>query len=226
MVLGTRHGTLWPIRSRVITTSSALVRCWTLLGGPSVGFIRCRSLPCTETSLWFEPPVGYWSLLMVSNLHNEQSSSGLCHGHGSTLPAGVHHYSQCHNGLAPNRSWYMWLCRSMPIGGSWYDKWEGFVYLHPQSPAIWVEYSIVLYRNHVPIIVQCQGNGCSHSSKNGVVVQESFGHLATGHPTILEIAVGDRRCPHHLVNLRSVSSDFIMWSLSIMILSEFGLGLI
>ena len=41
---------VWPIRSRVITTSSALVRCRNLLGGPSVGFRRYRSLPCTDIS--------------------------------------------------------------------------------------------------------------------------------------------------------------------------------
>ena len=39
------------------------------------------------------------------------------------------------------------------------------------------------------------------------------------------MAVDDRCCPHSLVNLRSVSVDFIMWSLSIEILSEFGLSL-
>ena len=33
------------------------------------------------------------------------------------------------------------------------------------------------YRIHVPIIVQCQGNGCSLSSKGGAVIQESFGQL-------------------------------------------------
>ena len=41
---------VWPIRSRVITTSSALVRCRNLLDGPSVGFRRYRSLPCIDTS--------------------------------------------------------------------------------------------------------------------------------------------------------------------------------
>ena len=37
---------LWTLRSRFITTSSALVRCRNLLGGPSVGFRRYRSLQC------------------------------------------------------------------------------------------------------------------------------------------------------------------------------------
>ena len=40
----------WPICSRVITTSSALVMCRNLLGGTSVGFRRYRSLPCIDTS--------------------------------------------------------------------------------------------------------------------------------------------------------------------------------
>ena len=39
------------------------------------------------------------------------------------------------------------------------------------------------------------------------------------------MAVDDRCCPHSLLNLRSVSVDFIMWSLSIAILSEFDLSL-
>ena len=37
---------VWPIRNRVITTSWALVKCWSFVGGPSVGFKRYRSLPC------------------------------------------------------------------------------------------------------------------------------------------------------------------------------------
>ena len=86
-----------------------------------------------------------------------------------------------------------------------------------------VENHTLLYRIHVPITVQCQGNGCSLSSKD--VVRKSFGQLTTGRLTILEMAGDDCCCPHPLVNLRSVSVDFILWSLSIMILSEFGLGL-
>ena len=41
---------VWPIRRRVITTSSALVRCWNFFGGPSVVFTRYSYLPCTATS--------------------------------------------------------------------------------------------------------------------------------------------------------------------------------
>ena len=49
---------VWPIQSRVITTYSALVKSWNLLGGPSVGFRRYRSLPCIDTShlIW----TSYW----------------------------------------------------------------------------------------------------------------------------------------------------------------------
>ena len=46
-----------------------------------------------------------------------------------------------------------------------------------------VEY-IVLYGVHVPIIVLCKGNGCSIRSKNGAVIRESLGQLATGRLTI------------------------------------------
>ena len=88
-----------------------------------------------------------------------------------------------------------------------------------------VDYNIMLYRIHVSIIVQCQCDCCCLSSKDGTVIWESFGQLAASRLTILEMAVYDRCCPHSLVNLRSVSVDFIMWSLSIAILSEFGLSL-
>ena len=52
-----------------------------------------------------------------------------------------------------------------------------------------------------------------------------FWKLAASRLTVLEMAVDDRCCPHSLVNLRSVSVDFIVWSLSIAILFEFGLSL-
>ena len=88
-----------------------------------------------------------------------------------------------------------------------------------------VDYDIVLYRIHVAIIVQCQCDCCCLSSKDGTVIWESFGQLAASRLTILEMAVDDRCCPHSLIDLRSVSVDFIMWSLSVAILSEFGLSL-
>ena len=78
---------VWPIRSLVITTSSALVRCLNFLGAPSVGY----------RNSW-----------QASNLHSEQLSVGLYHGQGSPLLAGpLSRYPQCHNGLAPSkkRTW-------------------------------------------------------------------------------------------------------------------------
>ena len=152
---------------------------------------------------------------------------GLCHGQGSPLLAGpVSHYPQCHNGLAPSRSGHGCLCRSVPRGGSWYGRWEGFsiFVLNRLEARHWVraEYNIVLYRIHVPIIVQCKGDGRSLSSKDGAVIWESFGQLATSRLTILKMAIDDRCCPHSLINLRSISVDFTMLSLSIVILAEFG----
>ena len=99
-------------------------------------FVSQDTDPCIETSHLVEPPVWCKSLLMVSNLHSEQLSAGLCRAHRSLLLAGPPpHYPQCHNGLAPSRSEHMCLCRSVPRGGSWCDKWEDFPYLRPQSPA-------------------------------------------------------------------------------------------
>ena len=76
-----------------------------------------------------------------------------------------------------------------------------------------VDYDAVLYRSHVPIIVQCQCGVCYLSSKDSTVVWEPFGQLAAS------------RRHHALVNLRYVSVNFSMWSLSIAILSELGLSL-
>ena len=114
---------VWPIRSRVITTSSALVRCRNILGGPSVGFRRYRSLPCIDTSHLIWTSCWIWSLPVASNLQSGQSSVGLFHGQGSPLLAGpLSNSPLCHNGLAPSRSGHKCLCRSMPRGDSWSGK--------------------------------------------------------------------------------------------------------
>ena len=86
-----------------------------------------------------------------------------------------------------------------------------------------VDHHIVVNWTHVLAIVQCQGDGCSLSTKYGAVVWQSFGQLAAG-LTIQEMAVDDCRCPHSLVNFGAISIDLIMWSLSFMILIELSLG--
>ena len=58
-----------------------------------------------------------------------------------------------------------------------------------------VDYNIVLCRIHVPMIVQCQGDGSSLSSKYGAVIWESFWQLTASHLTILEMAVNNCCCP-------------------------------
>ena len=85
-----------------------------------------------------------------------------------------------------------------------------------------VDYNIVLYRIHVLIIVQCQGDGHSLSSNDGAVIWESFGQLMASRLTILKMAVDDCCCPHSLINLRSINVDFIMLSWSFVILVAFG----
>ena len=57
------------------------------------------------------------------------------------------------------------------------------------------------------------------------MISNLYNEQLSGHFTILEITANDRCCPHPLVYLRSTSVDFIMWSLSIVIPSGFGLGL-
>ena len=87
-----------------------------------------------------------------------------------------------------------------------------------------VDYYIVMNWTYVSVIVQCQSDGCSLSSKDGAVVWQSFGQLAAGCLTILEMAVDDRRCPDSLVHFGAISVNFIMWSLCFTVLIEFSLG--
>ena len=63
---------------------------------------------------------------------------------------------------------------------------------------------------HVLVILQCQTDGCSLSGKDGSVVLHSFGQLAAGCLTILEMAVDDRCCIHSLIHFGAISVDFIM----------------
>ena len=86
-----------------------------------------------------------------------------------------------------------------------------------------VDHYIMMDWPHVLVIVQYQTDGCSFSCKDGAVVWQSFGQLAAGCLTNLEMAVDERRCPHSLVHFGAISVDFIMWSLCIMTLIELSL---
>ena len=78
---------------------------------------------------------------------------------------------------------------------------------------------------HAPVVVQCQTDGCSLSSKDGAVVWQSFAQLAAGCLTFLEMAVDDCRCPHILVHFGVISGvNFIVWSLYFTIVIELSLG--
>ena len=135
-----------------------------------------------------------------------------CHGQCTPLLAGpLSRYPQYHNGLAPSKSGHGCLCRSVLRGGSWYFR-EGFQYLRSQSPASKTLSQSRLQHRAVPMIVQCQGDGLSLSSKHSAVIWESFGQLAASRLTILEMAADDWCCPHSLINLISISVDFIMLS--------------
>ena len=74
------------------------------------------------------------------------------------------------------------------------------------------DYYIVVDWAHVLVIVQCQSDGCSLSSKDGTVVWQSFGQVAAGCLTILEMAVDNCRCPHSLIHFGGISEDFVVWS--------------
>ena len=74
-----------------------------------------------------------------------------------------------------------------------------------------VDHYIVMDWAHVLVIVQCQSDGCSLSCKDGAVVWQSFGQLAAGCLTILEMAV----------HFGAISVYFIMRSLRFTILTCF-----
>ena len=76
---------VWPIRSRVITTSSALVRCWNFFGGP-VLVSQDRDLCQAQLHpTLFEPTSECKSWAMVSYLYSGHLPVGLCLGRGSSF---------------------------------------------------------------------------------------------------------------------------------------------
>ena len=86
---------------------------------------------------------------------------------------------------------------------------------------------IMVNWTHVLVIVLCQGDGCSLSSKDGAVVWQSFGQLVAGCLAVLEVAIDDCCCLYSLIHFRAISIDFIVWSLmSFTILVELSLGLL
>ena len=97
-------------------------------------------------------------------------------------------------------------------------KWKikGFSVSSPsiackQGHWVRVDYRIMMDWVHVLVLVQCQTYGCSLSCKDGAVVWQSFGQLAAGCLTILELAVDDRCCPHFLVHFGAISVDTVLW---------------
>ena len=61
---------VWPIRNRVITTSSALVKCWNFFGGPSVGSKNRDLCHVQLHPTRFEPTAEYRIWPVASNLYS------------------------------------------------------------------------------------------------------------------------------------------------------------
>ena len=126
---------------------------------------------------------------------------GLSLGRGSPLPVGPPpHFPQYHSGPASSRNGHMCLCHSTTRAGSWYGRSKGSLCPHPQLLANrTLSQSRPIHRDGPG---PCAGNGssdgCSLSCKDGAIVWQSFGKLAAGCLTILEMAVDDHRCPHSL----------------------------
>ena len=113
----------WPIRSRVITTSSALVRWGYFFGGPSVG-VKDRDFCHVQLhSTWFEPTSECRSWPAVSYLYSGHLPVGLYLGRESLLLVDpLFHFRQYHSGLVPSRNEQVCPSHSMTRAGSWYGK--------------------------------------------------------------------------------------------------------
>ena len=96
---------VWPFRSWVIKTSSALVKCCILSVAPVlVSWYRyiCR---VQLHPTWFGPTAAGRSWPVASNLFNVHLPVGLCLNQGSLLLVGpLCHCPQCHSGLISSRN--------------------------------------------------------------------------------------------------------------------------
>ena len=77
---------------------------------------------------------------------------------------------------------------------------------------------------HVPIIVQCQSDGHSFSSKDVAVAWQSCEEVAASCHAILKMEIDDCHCSQPLIHFGSVGVDFIMYCLSFTRPIELGLG--
>ena len=130
---------------------------WTSCGG-------CRSWP------------------VLSNLHNGHLPEGWCHGQGSPSPAFISLYA--------TMAWYPaetnmcnFVTQQPEEVHDMANKRVLSVFTFNRLQAgysVRVDYYIVVDWAHVLVIVQCQCDGCSLSSKDGAVVWQSFGQVAAG----------------------------------------------
>ena len=213
---------VWPIRSRVITTSSALVRYWNFSGGPVLVSQDSDLCHVQLHPTWFEPTSECKSWPVVSYLYSGHLPVGLYPGRGSLLLVGpLFHFRQCSQ-PSTTVAWYPAETKTCALVTQWPEQVHdmtnkrvlGVFTLNCLQTGHWirVDYHVMVDWAHVLVIVQCQTDGCSLSCKDGAVVWQSFGQLAASCLTILKMAVDDRRCPHSLLHFGAISVDFIMWS--------------
>ena len=89
---------VWPIRSRLITTSSALVKCRNFFGGPLL-VSRDRNLCHVQLHpTWFEPTAECRRWQVASNLYNGHLPMGVRLDQGSLLQVGpLFRFPQSHS---------------------------------------------------------------------------------------------------------------------------------
>ena len=123
--------------------------------------------------IWLGPTAGYRSWPVASNLHSGHLSEGLCHGQGSLLLALSFPSIPQWLGIQQKRT-------RVPLSLNNHRRFMAnkgvfsVFTLDCLQADHWVRVDYYIMANwvHMSVIVQCQGDGCSLSSKDGAVVRQ------------------------------------------------------
>ena len=231
-VLETRYDIWWPWYSQFEVGWLQPLQLWLGAGTSLVAPVlvsQDRDLCHVQLHpTWFEPTTVCRSWPVVSYLYSGHLPVGLYLGRWSLLLVG-----QVFISVNATVAWYPAETNTWALVTQWPEQVHdmankrviGVSTLNCLQTGHWFRVdNYMMDLAHVLVVVQCITDGCSLSWKDGVVVWQSFGQLAAGCLTILEMAIDDRRCPHSLVHFGVISVDFIMWSLCFTKLIELSLG--
>ena len=233
VVLGTRFGIWWPWYGKFEVGWFQLLQPWIGAGTSSVAPVfvsQDRDLCHVQLHpTWLELTSESRSWSVVTYLYSGHLPVGLYLGLGSFCKL-IHSFISVNATVA----WYPAETNTCALVTQWPEEVHdmankgvlGVFTLNCLQTGYWVrvDFHIVMDWAHVLVIVQCQTDGGSLSCKDSAVVWQSFGQLAAGCLTMLEMVLADRSCPHSLVYFGTISVDFIMWSLCFSKLIELSLG--